>query len=106
MLTKIICPRYDEMKACWRSEPDSRPTFTVLAERMSSVLCSGVRDQYLQLSSTEESSSTTNSKTLPRNFRLGATTESDQKAEDNLGVKTLQRQMTVSNPGYKCSFNS
>ena len=94
------------MKACWRSDPDSRPTFTVLAERMSSVLCSGVRDQYLQLSSTEESSNTADSKTLPRNFRLGAPTESDQKAEDNLGMKSLQRQMTFSNPGYKCSFNS
>ena len=51
MLTKTVCPRYDEMKACWRSEPDSRPTFPVLGERMSELLCSGVRNQYLQLSS-------------------------------------------------------
>ena len=94
------------MKACWTSEPDSRPTFTVLAERMSEVLCSGVKDQYLQLSSLEEATNTTDSKTLPKNFRLGAAPESDQRAEDNLEVKSLQRQMTFSNPGYKCSFNS
>ena len=94
------------MKACWRAEPDTRPTFPELAERVSSVLSCGVRDQYLQLSSTEQPNNTSDSKTLPKNFRLGAATVSDQRVEDNLGVKSLQRQMTFSNPGYKCSFNS
>ena len=96
------------MKACWTSEPESRPSFPVPAERMGEVLCRGVRDQDLQLSSIQEATATTDSKTLPKNFRLGAaaTGVPDQRAEDNLGVKSLQRQMTFSNPGYKCSFNS
>ena len=96
------------MKACWRSEPDSRPTFTVLGERMSELLCSGAGEQYLQLTSIEESTNTNTAhcRTLPKNFRLGAAAGSELQAEDNLGVRSLQRQMTFSNPGYKCSFNS
>ena len=98
----MLCPRYDEMKACWSSEPDSRPTFTVLGERMSELLCSGAGEQYLQLTSIEESNNTNTAhcRTLPKNFRSG------ERAQDNLETKSLQRQMTFSNPGYKCSFNS
>ena len=94
------------MKACWSSQPESRPSFTVLGERVAELLCSGVRDQYLQLSSIQESSNTSASQTLPRNFRLGKAARSAERAEDNLETRSLQRQMTFSNPGYKCSFNS
>ena len=95
---------YNEMRACWSSEPGERPTFTELAARMSELLSAGAREQYLELSSVmeqeqeqeQEQAGPDTSRTLPKDFRLGP-------GDDR---KPLQRQTTVSNPGYKCSFNS
>ena len=102
---------YNEMKACWSSEPGERPTFTELAGRMSEFLSAGARDQYLQLSSldqTQEQDRDHNCKTLPKDFRIGASGQTAviRDSMEDTDQKPLQRQMTFSNPGYKCSFNS
>ena len=101
---------YNEMKACWSSEPGERPTFTELAGRMSEFLSAGARDQYLELSSLEDQlqAQSHNCNTLPKDFRIGASGQTSAKLHsmEETDKKPLQRQMTFSNPGYKCSFNS